>query len=189
MKYTIQRGDTLWSLARKHGVTVDELMRLNPQIKDRNKIFAGRTLNLPDTGGAPSTNATPAASGQAPADAATSPIPSPQPLPLQPPMLPMDYQPAASPDMVAMDEAQAAQGMAAMDPITAAALMGVRPQMMAAGMGKAVPPPPISLTGQIGPTTAREAAVTGGGMTWADLLYGRVPQMASASQVTPWLAR
>jgi LysM repeat protein len=44
---TIERGDTLSTIARQNGVTVAELMRLNPQIKDPNKIFAGATLNLP----------------------------------------------------------------------------------------------------------------------------------------------
>ena len=48
MRYVIQRGDTLWDLARKHKTSVDELLRLNPHIKDRNKIYAGRTLNLPE---------------------------------------------------------------------------------------------------------------------------------------------
>lgn len=43
--YTIVEGDTLNKLALKFGTTVDELMRLNPSIKDRNKIYAGRILN------------------------------------------------------------------------------------------------------------------------------------------------
>ena len=43
----IQRGDTLSAIARQNGVTVAELMRLNPQIKDPDKIFVGATLNLP----------------------------------------------------------------------------------------------------------------------------------------------
>lgn len=46
-RYTIQRGDTLWDLARRWGTTVDELMRLNPQIQDRNKIYAGASMRQP----------------------------------------------------------------------------------------------------------------------------------------------
>lgn len=43
--YTIAEGDTLNKLAFKFGTTVDELMRLNPSIKDRNQIYAGHILN------------------------------------------------------------------------------------------------------------------------------------------------
>ena len=45
--YKIVAGDTLSKLAQKFGTTVDAIMKLNPQIKDANKIFAGATLNLP----------------------------------------------------------------------------------------------------------------------------------------------
>lgn len=45
--YTIKRGDTLSALARRHGTTVNELMKLNPQITNPNLIYAGRTLNVP----------------------------------------------------------------------------------------------------------------------------------------------
>ena len=51
MVYTIQRGDTLSALAKKYNTTVGELARLN-NIKDPNKIYAGRTLTLPDAPGA-----------------------------------------------------------------------------------------------------------------------------------------
>lgn len=43
--YTIVKGDTLNKLAAKFNTTVDELMRLNPYIEDRNKIYPGRKLN------------------------------------------------------------------------------------------------------------------------------------------------
>lgn len=48
MRYTVKSGDTLWDLARKNNTTVDELLRMNPHISDRNKIYAGRSINLPD---------------------------------------------------------------------------------------------------------------------------------------------
>ena len=43
---TIKRGDTLSSLARKYGTTVKALMAANPDIKNANKIFAGKKLNI-----------------------------------------------------------------------------------------------------------------------------------------------
>lgn len=46
----IQSGDTLSSIARRNNTTVARLMELNPQIKDANKIYAGRELKLPGDG-------------------------------------------------------------------------------------------------------------------------------------------
>jgi LysM repeat protein len=43
----IESGDTLCGIARQYGTSVDALMRANPQIHDRNLIYAGATLNLP----------------------------------------------------------------------------------------------------------------------------------------------
>ena len=44
--YIIQPGDTLGSIAARYGTTVDRLMALNPQIKNKNLIYAGHTLRL-----------------------------------------------------------------------------------------------------------------------------------------------
>ena len=65
----IQRGDTLSTIARQNDTTVAELMRLNPQIKDPNKIFAGTTLNLPPFTGS-SAAATPDVEPKRPAQSA-----------------------------------------------------------------------------------------------------------------------
>lgn len=51
MTYTIQRGDTLSALAKKYNTTVSALKELN-NIRDANKIYAGDTLLLPESGGA-----------------------------------------------------------------------------------------------------------------------------------------
>lgn len=55
--YTIQSGDTLSALAAKNGISLDELMKMNPHITDPNKIQAGGSLNLGSgnkvVGGAP----------------------------------------------------------------------------------------------------------------------------------------
>jgi len=45
--YTIQSGETLSGIAAKLKTSVSELMKLNPQIKDPNLIYAGATLNIP----------------------------------------------------------------------------------------------------------------------------------------------
>lgn len=44
-EYKVQRGDTLYKIARQHGQTVDELMRMN-SIKDPNRLRVGQTLKV-----------------------------------------------------------------------------------------------------------------------------------------------
>ena len=46
-RYRIVHGDTLWDLARKYGTTVNAIMDANPQIKNRNLIYAGQTITIP----------------------------------------------------------------------------------------------------------------------------------------------
>lgn len=46
--YTIKYGDTLSQLAEANNTDVNTLMSLNPYITNANKIYAGRTLELPD---------------------------------------------------------------------------------------------------------------------------------------------
>jgi len=48
--YKIKSGDTLSAIARNKGTTVSTLKKLN-NIKDANKIFAGRSLKLPSSNG------------------------------------------------------------------------------------------------------------------------------------------
>lgn len=47
MSYKIQRGDCLSVLAQRFHTTVGDLMKANPQIKDKNLIYAGANLNIP----------------------------------------------------------------------------------------------------------------------------------------------
>lgn len=45
--YKISAGDTLSGIAKKHGKSVEDVMRANPGIKDPNKIRVGDSLILP----------------------------------------------------------------------------------------------------------------------------------------------
>jgi LysM repeat protein len=47
MSYRIQSGDTLSKLARRYNTSVSSLMKSNPQIKNANRIYTGRSLNIP----------------------------------------------------------------------------------------------------------------------------------------------
>ena len=49
--YKIKKGDTLSEIAQRKGTTVKALMEKNSQIKDKDKIYAGKTLKL-NKGGA-----------------------------------------------------------------------------------------------------------------------------------------
>ena len=49
--YTIQRGDTLSSIARQLGVHTSELLAANPQIHDAGRIYAGDVIEVPHGGG------------------------------------------------------------------------------------------------------------------------------------------
>ena len=44
--YTIQSGDTLSGIAAKFGTSIANLMALNPQIKNPNLIYAGKTIRI-----------------------------------------------------------------------------------------------------------------------------------------------
>ncbi|HOR01626.1 MAG TPA: LysM peptidoglycan-binding domain-containing protein [Anaerolineae bacterium] len=55
--YVVQRGDTLSSIARKFGTTVQALLAANPSITNRNVVYAGQMLVIP-AAGAPAAPAT-----------------------------------------------------------------------------------------------------------------------------------
>jgi LysM repeat protein len=48
MIYTIQKGDTLSALAKRFNTTVEVLARTN-NIKNPDKIYAGKTLSVPSS--------------------------------------------------------------------------------------------------------------------------------------------
>ncbi len=45
--YIVQPGDTLFSIAQRFGVNLDELIAANPQITDPNIIFTGQFIIIP----------------------------------------------------------------------------------------------------------------------------------------------
>lgn len=45
--YTVKKGDTLWGIAKKYGVTLAALIAANPQIKNPNLIYAGNQVRIP----------------------------------------------------------------------------------------------------------------------------------------------
>ena len=45
--YTVRKGDTLWGIARRYGVTLSQLIAANPQIKNPNLIYPGNEVRIP----------------------------------------------------------------------------------------------------------------------------------------------
>ena len=46
--YIVQRGDTMYRISNRLGITLSTLVKLNPQVKNINLIYIGQKLNLPD---------------------------------------------------------------------------------------------------------------------------------------------
>ena len=47
--YTVVSGDTMWHIARMHGIGLNELLAANPQITNSSLIFPGQIINIPST--------------------------------------------------------------------------------------------------------------------------------------------
>ena len=54
--YKVERGDTLYGIARRHGVSIEKLRSLNPDIQDR--ILVGQRIAVVDQGRLPSSGTT-----------------------------------------------------------------------------------------------------------------------------------
>lgn|SRR5690625_1876111 len=73
--YTVQRGDTLYSIARRHGQSVDELMRMN-SLRDAHRIRVGQVLRV--RGGAGVAPAAGTGTAQAPAQSTAASVAAPR---------------------------------------------------------------------------------------------------------------
>lgn len=47
--YTVERSNTLYGIARRFGVTVQQIVAANPQIVDPNQIFVGQIICIPSS--------------------------------------------------------------------------------------------------------------------------------------------
>lgn len=56
--YIIKSGDTLWSIARRYGISLDNLLKINPQIINPSIIYKGQIINVPSSTSIPSTPST-----------------------------------------------------------------------------------------------------------------------------------
>jgi len=82
MNYKVKAGDTLSKIATRNGVSLAQLLKANPKIKNANKIQIGQVINVP--GKATATTAKPQPAKQEPAkQQSAEPQPS-QPQPSQP---------------------------------------------------------------------------------------------------------
>ncbi|UAL48836.1 LysM peptidoglycan-binding domain-containing protein [Sutcliffiella horikoshii] len=71
--YTIKAGDSLSIIAREHQTTLANLLKLNPSIKDVNRIYIGQKINVAAPNStAPSQPVTPAPSPSQPAPKAST---------------------------------------------------------------------------------------------------------------------
>ncbi|AST95167.1 3D domain-containing protein [Shouchella clausii] len=73
--YEVQSGDTLSGIANDNQVSVTALMEANPQISDKNLIFAGQQLNMPgaEENNEPQLKGETATNEQAPSETESSP--------------------------------------------------------------------------------------------------------------------
>lgn len=49
--HIVQKGDTLWKIAKKYGVDFDELKKMNAQLSNPEMIMPGMKIKIPTTGG------------------------------------------------------------------------------------------------------------------------------------------
>jgi len=47
--YVVRKGDTLWSIAKAFGISLDALRTANPQVTDPTKMRVGTALTIPSS--------------------------------------------------------------------------------------------------------------------------------------------
>ena len=72
--HTVESGDTMYKVADKHGVDLEQLIEANPQVKNPDLIYPGDVLNIPEDAAAPAQPETPAEPAT-PSEPATEPQP------------------------------------------------------------------------------------------------------------------
>ncbi len=77
--YTVKKGDSMWKIAKNHGVSFADLLAANSHIADPNTIMPGMVINVPGYGATPKPYQPPSMSYQAPVPPAY-PQPPVQPL-------------------------------------------------------------------------------------------------------------
>ncbi len=82
--YRVVRGDTMFEIANRYGISLETLIRANPQIANPNLIFPGQEICIPR----------PQTVVPLPEEPIPLPMPVPEPMPLPKPM-PMPVQPIA----------------------------------------------------------------------------------------------
>ena len=50
VEYCVQQGDTMWLISRRFGISLDALIRANPQIRNPEMIFPGEIVRIPTMG-------------------------------------------------------------------------------------------------------------------------------------------
>lgn len=48
LSYTVVKGDTMWKIASRYQIGIDEIISANPQISNPNLIYPGQVITMPD---------------------------------------------------------------------------------------------------------------------------------------------
>ena len=70
--YKVERGDTLWGIARKNGVTLSSLLSSNPNLDKNAKLSIGQEIMVPEAGESSASAAASPALGISPSDGEVS---------------------------------------------------------------------------------------------------------------------
>ncbi|MCF6138448.1 SafA/ExsA family spore coat assembly protein [Pseudalkalibacillus berkeleyi] len=49
--HTVKSGDTMWKIATYYQIGTSEIINVNPQVEDPDRIYPGQRLNIPDNSG------------------------------------------------------------------------------------------------------------------------------------------